>query len=186
MEIDHEQRNARRLLRGRRPRPTREHSGQRNCASADRGRIDRDVFVLFTGCAIVPARSAELARCSMFDAHPSTRLPSLCPPGESRCQAGVSPFLRSMMPPAPSIAQRFLRRCASDWICKERVTRFEKLYLKLELLQPIGSFKIRGAYNVVRQLSAGELRDGVWTVSAGNAAQGVALRRAPGRRALRR
>jgi threonine dehydratase len=49
------------------------------------------------------------------------------------------------------------------------------LYLKLELLQPIGSFKIRGAYNVVRQLSSEELRDGVWTVSAGNAAQGVAL-----------
>ena len=49
------------------------------------------------------------------------------------------------------------------------------LYLKLEVLQPIGSFKIRGAYNVVRQLSADQLRDGVWTVSAGNAAQGVAL-----------
>ena len=50
-----------------------------------------------------------------------------------------------------------------------------ELYLKLEVLQPIGSFKIRGAYNVVRQLSADELKDGVWTVSAGNAAQGVAL-----------
>jgi len=50
-----------------------------------------------------------------------------------------------------------------------------ELYLKLELLQPIGSFKIRGAYNVVRQLSAGERAAGVWTVSAGNAAQGVAL-----------
>jgi threonine dehydratase len=49
------------------------------------------------------------------------------------------------------------------------------VYLKLELLQPIGSFKIRGAYNTVRQLSADELRDGVWTVSAGNAAQGVAF-----------
>jgi len=49
------------------------------------------------------------------------------------------------------------------------------VYLKLELLQPIGSFKIRGAYNAVRQLTADELRDGVWTVSAGNAAQGVAL-----------
>jgi threonine dehydratase len=49
------------------------------------------------------------------------------------------------------------------------------VYLKLEVLQPIGSFKIRGAYNVVRQLSRDELRDGVWTVSAGNAAQGVAL-----------
>ena len=50
-----------------------------------------------------------------------------------------------------------------------------EIYLKLELLQPIGSFKIRGAYNVVRQLSPETLRDGVWTVSAGNAAQGVAL-----------
>ncbi len=50
-----------------------------------------------------------------------------------------------------------------------------EIYLKLEVLQPIGSFKIRGAWNVVRQLSRDELRDGVWTVSAGNAAQGVAL-----------
>jgi threonine dehydratase len=49
-----------------------------------------------------------------------------------------------------------------------------EVYLKLELLQPIGSFKIRGAYNVVRQLTPEQLRDGVWTVSAGNAAQGVA------------
>ena len=50
-----------------------------------------------------------------------------------------------------------------------------ELYLKLEVLQPIGSFKIRGAWNVVRQLPREELQDGVWTVSAGNAAQGVAL-----------
>ena len=50
-----------------------------------------------------------------------------------------------------------------------------ELFLKLELLQPIGSFKIRGAYNVVRQLSASERADGVWTVSAGNAAQGLAF-----------
>src|SRR5439155_2905975 len=49
------------------------------------------------------------------------------------------------------------------------------LYLKLELLQPIGSFKIRGAYNVIRQLSQQDLQAGVWTVSAGNAAQGVAF-----------
>jgi threonine dehydratase len=50
-----------------------------------------------------------------------------------------------------------------------------EIYLKLETLQPIGSFKIRGAYNAVRLLSPAERRDGVWTVSAGNAAQGVAL-----------
>jgi threonine dehydratase len=50
-----------------------------------------------------------------------------------------------------------------------------EIYLKLEVLQPIGSFKIRGAWNVVRQLPREALRDGVWTVSAGNATQGVAL-----------
>jgi threonine dehydratase len=50
-----------------------------------------------------------------------------------------------------------------------------EIFLKLETLQPIGSFKIRGAYNAVRQLTPEELAGGVWTVSAGNAAQGVAL-----------
>jgi threonine dehydratase len=50
-----------------------------------------------------------------------------------------------------------------------------EIFLKLETLQPIGSFKIRGAHNALRQLTRDELRDGVWTVSAGNAAQGVAL-----------
>jgi len=49
------------------------------------------------------------------------------------------------------------------------------IYLKLECLQPIGSFKIRGAYNAVRLLPEEQRRRGVWTVSAGNAAQGVAL-----------
>lgn len=50
-----------------------------------------------------------------------------------------------------------------------------EIYLKLENLQPIGSFKIRGAYNAVRVLPENERARGVWTVSAGNAAQGVAL-----------
>ncbi len=50
-----------------------------------------------------------------------------------------------------------------------------EIYLKLECLQPIGSFKIRGAYNAVRLLPDEQRRNGVWTVSAGNAAQGVAL-----------
>lgn len=49
------------------------------------------------------------------------------------------------------------------------------LYLKLETLQPIGSFKIRGAWNAVRHLTPEQRANGVWTVSAGNAAQGVAL-----------
>ena len=50
-----------------------------------------------------------------------------------------------------------------------------EIYLKLESLQPIGSFKIRGAWNAIRKLPREKLRDGVWTVSAGNAAQGVAF-----------
>jgi threonine dehydratase len=49
------------------------------------------------------------------------------------------------------------------------------IYLKLECLQPIGSFKLRGAWNAIRRLPPEALRDGVWTVSAGNAAQGVAF-----------
>jgi len=50
-----------------------------------------------------------------------------------------------------------------------------EVFLKLETLQPIGSFKIRGAYNAVSRLTPDQLAEGVWTVSAGNAAQGVAL-----------
>jgi threonine dehydratase len=50
-----------------------------------------------------------------------------------------------------------------------------EIWLKLECMQPIGSFKIRGAYNAVRLLPEEQRRHGVWTISAGNAAQGVAL-----------
>jgi threonine dehydratase len=50
-----------------------------------------------------------------------------------------------------------------------------EILLKLEVFQPIGSFKIRGAMNAVARLSPADLAHGVWTVSAGNAAQGVAL-----------
>jgi threonine dehydratase len=53
--------------------------------------------------------------------------------------------------------------------------RIPEIYLKLETLQPIGSFKIRGAWNAVKHLDRSALEHGVWTVSAGNAAQGVAL-----------
>jgi threonine dehydratase len=47
-----------------------------------------------------------------------------------------------------------------------------EIYLKLENLQPIGSFKIRGAYNAARQ--AKDVSAGLVTASAGNMAQGVA------------
>jgi len=49
-----------------------------------------------------------------------------------------------------------------------------RLFLKLETLQPVNSFKIRGAGNAVLQASNDELADGVVTASAGNMAQGVA------------
>jgi threonine dehydratase len=49
-----------------------------------------------------------------------------------------------------------------------------EIYLKLECLQPIRSFKIRGAYNAMAKAGKAALAHGVWTCSAGNMAQGVA------------
>jgi threonine dehydratase len=49
-----------------------------------------------------------------------------------------------------------------------------EVFLKLENLQPIGSFKIRGATNAIRMADEAQLDGGVWTASAGNMAQGVA------------
>jgi threonine dehydratase len=49
-----------------------------------------------------------------------------------------------------------------------------EIYLKLENLQPIGSFKIRGAANAMLTAGKDQLDQGVWTASAGNMAQGVA------------
>ena len=49
-----------------------------------------------------------------------------------------------------------------------------EVWIKLENLQPIGSFKLRGAANAMRLAGPDALRDGVYTASAGNMAQGVA------------
>jgi threonine dehydratase len=49
-----------------------------------------------------------------------------------------------------------------------------EIWLKLENLQPIGSFKLRGAANAMRLAGPERLADGVYTASAGNMAQGVA------------
>ena len=49
-----------------------------------------------------------------------------------------------------------------------------EIYLKLENLQPIASFKLRGAINAMRSLPRETLAEGVYTASAGNMAQGVA------------
>jgi threonine dehydratase len=54
-------------------------------------------------------------------------------------------------------------------------TNAPEIWLKLENLQPINAFKIRGAANAVALLNAEERAQGVWTISAGNAGQGVAF-----------
>src|SRR5207253_11050843 len=46
--------------------------------------------------------------------------------------------------------------------------------LKLENLQPINAYKLRGAANAVAMLPESQRSRGVWTISAGNAGQGVA------------
>jgi threonine dehydratase len=51
---------------------------------------------------------------------------------------------------------------------------YPDIRLKLENLQPINAYKLRGAANAVAMLSDEERRRGVWTISAGNAGQGVA------------
>jgi threonine dehydratase len=51
---------------------------------------------------------------------------------------------------------------------------FPDIRLKLENLQPINAYKLRGAANAVAMLRESERKHGVWTISAGNAGQGVA------------
>src|SRR5438094_5308976 len=51
---------------------------------------------------------------------------------------------------------------------------FPDIRLKLENLQPINAYKLRGAANAVAMLPEDERKRGVWTISAGNAGQGVA------------
>src|SRR5258708_16225693 len=51
---------------------------------------------------------------------------------------------------------------------------FPDVRLKLENLQPINAYKLRGAANAVAMLPEPERKRGVWTISAGNAGQGVA------------
>jgi threonine dehydratase len=67
---------------------------------------------------------------------------------------------------ADAVARTPLLRLDADAPCE--------VWLKLECLQPIGSFKLRGALSAVRAASRAELVGGVVTASAGNMAQGVA------------
>jgi threonine dehydratase len=70
---------------------------------------------------------------------------------------------------------RRARERLGDSVLRTPLIRFdERIWLKLESLQPIGSFKLRGALSAIRAASPEELAHGVLTVSAGNMAQGVA------------
>jgi len=68
----------------------------------------------------------------------------------------------------------------SEWAVRTPLVRLNvdgapsEVYLKLENLQPIGAFKIRGAGNALAQVDPARLARGVYTASAGNMAQGLA------------
>src|ERR1700742_907828 len=72
------------------------------------------------------------------------------------------------------------RKRIADTIVRTPLIRLElgpdlpDIRLKLENLQPINAYKLRGAANAVALLSNSERERGVWTISAGNAGQGVA------------
>ena len=63
----------------------------------------------------------------------------------------------------------------TDLIAAPRLSKEAQLYLKTENLQVTGSFKVRGAYYKISQLSEEERSHGIVACSAGNHAQGVAL-----------
>lgn len=71
--------------------------------------------------------------------------------------------LKTIIEPTPMVY--------NEWLSKEYGCQ---IYLKLENMLPIGSFKMRGATNKISSLSAAEKKLGVLAVSAGNHAQGVA------------
>ncbi len=81
---------------------------------------------------------------------------------------------------APGLPEiRAARERIADAAVRTPLVRLEadapgEVWLKLEGLQPIGSFKLRGAANAMALCDPEELARGVWTASAGNMAQGVA------------
>ncbi|MEO6323496.1 MAG: pyridoxal-phosphate dependent enzyme [Thermoanaerobaculia bacterium] len=90
----------------------------------------------------------------------------------SESLAGVRPIaLAEILAARPRIAQTILR---TPLVRLELGPGFPDIRLKLENLQPINAYKLRGAANAVAMLSDAERSRGVWTISAGNAGQGVA------------
>jgi threonine dehydratase len=85
---------------------------------------------------------------------------------------------RAMIPPVRPISIGDIeqaRERITETVLRTPLVRFdERIWLKLENLQPTNAYKIRGAANAVANLSETDRAKGVWTISAGNAGQGVA------------
>jgi threonine dehydratase len=83
-----------------------------------------------------------------------------------------------MIPPVRPIAIADIeaaRERIAGTVLRTPLVRFdERIFLKLENLQPTNAYKIRGGANAVAALSDEARAKGVWTISAGNAGQGVA------------
>ncbi|MFI5311909.1 MAG: threonine/serine dehydratase [Gemmatimonadales bacterium] len=87
--------------------------------------------------------------------------------------------MRPPLEPVPLADIRAARERIAGSVVRTPLVRLHadapvEIHLKLETLQPIGSFKLRGALNAMRALPPERLRDGVYTASAGNMAQGLA------------
>jgi threonine dehydratase len=72
------------------------------------------------------------------------------------------------------LAGTILRTPLIPFVRTERSRSAAEIYLKLENLQPTGSFKVRGAGNALLSASPEQLKNGVWTASAGNMGQALA------------
>src|SRR5690349_22413468 len=84
----------------------------------------------------------------------------------------------SMIPPVRPIGLEDIeaaRERIKGTVLRTPLVKFdENIWLKLENLQPTNAYKIRGGANAVASLSDEARAKGVWTISAGNAGQGVA------------
>src|SRR5947207_8511987 len=91
----------------------------------------------------------------------------------------AAPAPRSPLGPIPVRAIRAARERIKDAAMRSPLIELEaarevQVFAKLECLQPIGSFKLRGAGNAMALADPAKLARGVYTASAGNMAQGVA------------
>jgi threonine dehydratase len=109
--------------------------------------------------------------------YPSSDLPALSRAGLGRTQMRTNPEpVRTI----ELVDIREARKRIATSVLRTPLLRLDlgpgypDIRLKLENLQPINAYKLRGAANAVALLPESERKQGVWTISAGNAGQGVA------------